>query len=243
MVFPVVMYGCELDYKESWALKNWCFWTVVLERSNQSILKEISPECSLEGLTLKLKLQYFDHLMWRTHWKRPWCWERLKAGGEGDGRGWDDWMASPTQWTQVWVSSESWWTGKPGVLQSMGSHRVRHDWAIEPNWKIHASGFNKLLESTFCILLVVEAFSLQNVVELFEEVVVGWREVRWTWQMRQNFVAQFIHSLVQLLKRWLCSMRSGVVTEKDWAYPIDHAGCGHAVFGASHRSAEFTSQM
>ena len=104
-------------------------WTA--RRSNQSILKEISPEYSLEGLMLKLKLLYFGHLMRRTHWKRPWCWERLKAGGEGDGRGWDDWMASPTQWTQVWVSSESWWTGKPGVLQSMGSQRVEHDWVTE----------------------------------------------------------------------------------------------------------------
>ena len=67
-----------------------------------------------------------------THWKRPWCWERLKAGGEGDERGWDGWMASPTQWTWVWASSRSWWwTGKPGVLQSMGSQRAGHDWAIE----------------------------------------------------------------------------------------------------------------
>ena len=65
-----------------------------------------------------------------THWKRPWCWERLKAGGEGDDRGWDGWMASPTWWTWVWVGSWScWWTGKPGRLQSMGSQRVRHEWA------------------------------------------------------------------------------------------------------------------
>ena len=187
-------------HEESWALKNWCFKTVVLERPNQSILKEISPECSLEGLILKLKLQYFGHLMWRTHWKRPWCWERLKAGGEGDGRGWDDWMASPTQWTWVWVSSGSWWwIGKPGALQSMRSQRVGHTWATELNWKIHASGFNELLESIFCILLVVEAFSLQKVVEMFEEVVVGWREVRWTWRMRQNFVAQSICSTFEAL--------------------------------------------
>ena len=67
-----------------------------------------------------------------THWKRPWCWEKLKSGGEGDDRGWDGWMASPTRWTWVWVSSGSWWwTGKPGVLQSMGSQRVRLDWVIE----------------------------------------------------------------------------------------------------------------
>ena len=70
-----------------------------------------------------------------THLKRPWGWERLRAGGEGDDRGWDGWMASPTQWTWVWVDSGSWWwTGRPGVLQSTGSQRVRHDWATELNW-------------------------------------------------------------------------------------------------------------
>ena len=69
-----------------------------------------------------------------THWKRPWCWERLKVGGEGDDRGWDGWMASPTQWTWVWVSSGSWWwTGRPGLLQSRGSQRIRHDWSTELN--------------------------------------------------------------------------------------------------------------
>ena len=74
------------------------------------------------------KWPIFGHLMQEpTHWKRPWCWERLKAGGEGDDRGWDGWMASPTRWTWVWVSSGSWWwTGKPGMLQSMGLQRVRH---------------------------------------------------------------------------------------------------------------------
>ena len=69
-----------------------------------------------------------------THWKRPWCWEGLGAG-EGDDRGWDGWMASPTRWTCVWVNSGSWWrTGRPGVLPFMGSQRVRHDWATELNW-------------------------------------------------------------------------------------------------------------
>ena len=72
-----------------------------------------------------------------AHWKRPWCWEKLKAGGEGDDGGWDGWMASPTQWTWVWVNSGSWWwTGRPDVLQSMGSQRVRHDWVTELNWTI-----------------------------------------------------------------------------------------------------------
>ena len=121
MVFPVVMYGCE-----SWTVKKaehrridafvlWCWrrllrvpWTA--RRSNQSILKEIIPGCSLEGLMLKLKLQYFGHLCEElTHWKRLWCWEGLREGGEGDDRGWDGWMASPTRWTWVWVISGSLW--------------------------------------------------------------------------------------------------------------------------------------
>ena len=73
-----------------------------------------------------------------THWKRLWCWEGLGAGGEGDDRGWDGWMASLTQWTWVWVNSGSWWwTGRPGVLQSMGSQRVGHDWATELNCLFH----------------------------------------------------------------------------------------------------------
>ena len=96
---------------------------------NQSILKEISPEYSLEGLILKL--QYFDQL---THLKRSWCWEWLKVGGEGDDREWDDWIASPTQRIWVWASPGSWWwTGKPGVLLFMGSQRVRY-WGTELNW-------------------------------------------------------------------------------------------------------------
>ena len=87
-------------------------------------------------LMLKLKLQYFGHLMWRADsLKRPRCWERLRAGGEGDDRGWDGWMASPTWWTWVWVDCGSWWrTGRPGVLLFMGSQRVGHDWATELNW-------------------------------------------------------------------------------------------------------------
>ena len=81
------------------------------------------------------KAREFQNNKELTHWKRPWCWERLKAGGEGDDRRWDGWMASPTQWTWVWVNSMSWWwTGRPGVLQSMGSQRVGHEWVTELNW-------------------------------------------------------------------------------------------------------------
>ena len=93
-------------------------WTA--RRSNQSILKEISPGCSLEGLMLKLRLTLATGCEELTHLKRPWCWKRLKAGGEGDNRGWDGWMASPTRWTWVWVDSGNWWwTGRPGVLRFM----------------------------------------------------------------------------------------------------------------------------
>ena len=143
MIFPIVMYGCEswtIKEAECWridAFELYCWkrllripWTA--GRSNQSILKEISPECSLARLMLKLKLQYL--VTWceeLTHLKRPWCWERLRAGREGGDRGWDSWMAS-TQWTWVWANSRRQWRiGKPGVLQSMGLQRVRHDWVTD----------------------------------------------------------------------------------------------------------------
>ena len=101
-----------------------------------SILKEFSPavhwkDCcwSWNSNTLATSCEEL------THWKRPWCWEGLGAGGEGDDRGWDGWMASPTRWAWVWVNSRSWWwTGRPGVLGFMGSQGVGHDWATELNW-------------------------------------------------------------------------------------------------------------
>ena len=135
----------ELDCEEGWASKNWCFWTVVLEKTlespldckeiHQSILKEINPGCSLEGTMLKLKLQYFGHLMRRVDSLEKTELGGSRGGGEGDDRGWDGWMASPTRWTWVWVNSRSWWwTGRPGVLQFMESQRVGHDWATELNW-------------------------------------------------------------------------------------------------------------
>ena len=129
--------GCwRIDAFELWCWRRLLrvLWTA--RRSKQSILREISPEYSFEELMLKLKLQYSGHWCKElTHWKRPWGWERLKVGGEGDKRGWDGWMASPTRWTWVLVASGSWWwTGKPGVLQSMGLQRVRHNWVAELNW-------------------------------------------------------------------------------------------------------------
>ena len=152
MVFPVVMYGCE-----SWTIKKaercridafalWCWrrllrvpWTA--RRSNQSILRRSvlgvhwKDWCwSWNSNTLTTSCKEL------THWKRPWCWEGLGAGGEGDDRGWDGWMASLSRWT--WVSENSgswWWTGRPGMLQFMGSQRVRHDWTTELNWRMQIS--------------------------------------------------------------------------------------------------------
>ena len=101
---------------------------------------------------MKLKLQYFSHLMQKLiHLKRPWCWERSKVGGEGDDRGWDGWMASPTRWTWIWVSSGSWWwTGRPGILQSMGSQKVGLDWATEPSWiGVSSKSSNNMIKSWY----------------------------------------------------------------------------------------------
>ena len=146
MVFPVVMYGCnswtikKAEHQRIDAFELWCWrrllivpWTA--RRSNQSILRDISHEYSLGGLMLKLKpiLWPPDAKNWLTG--RLWCRERLKAGGEGDDRGWDVWIASPTQWTWVLANSRSWWwTWKPGVLQSVGSQRVGLNWGTEMNW-------------------------------------------------------------------------------------------------------------
>ena len=171
MVFPVVMYGCEsciikkAESRRTDVFELWCWrrllrvpWTA--RRSNQAILREISPECSLEGLMLKLKLQYFGHLMWRADsLEKTQCWERLKAGGEGDDRGWDGWMASLTQWTRVWVNSKSWWwTGRPCVLQSMGLQRVGHNWATELNWVSWPEELHVHYQATL-FLQVLEMFS------------------------------------------------------------------------------------
>ena len=149
MVVPVVMYGCEswtVKKAERWridAFELWCWrrllrvlWTP--RRSKQSILKEISPGISLEGMMLKLRLQSFGHLMRRVDsLEKTLMMGGMGAGGEGDDRGWDGWMASRTRWTWIWVNSGSWWwTGRPGVLWFMGSQRVGHNWTTELNWGI-----------------------------------------------------------------------------------------------------------
>ena len=147
MVFPVVMYGCEswtvkkAEHRRIDAFEMWCWrrllrvpWTA--RRSNQSILKEISPGISLERMMLKLKFHYFGHLMQRVDSLERTLMLRWIEGRSRRGRrGWDGCMASPTRWTWVWVNSRRWlWTGRPGVLRFMGSQRFGHDWATELNW-------------------------------------------------------------------------------------------------------------
>ena len=133
----------ELDHTEGWVPKNWYFLTMELDKALESLLdyKEIKPVHPKGSQSWKFTgrtdVEAEAPILWPPDekswlWKRPCCWERLKAGGEGEDRGQDDWMASPTQWTLVWAGSGRWWrTGKPGTLQSMGSERVRHDWMTE----------------------------------------------------------------------------------------------------------------
>ena len=135
----------ELDYKEGWAPKNWCFWTVVLKILESPLdckeIQPVRPKGDQSWVFIgRTDVESEAPILWppdAESWliEKTWCWERLRAGGEGDDRGRDGWMASPTQWTWVWVDSRSWcWTGRPGVLLSMGSQRVRYDWATELNW-------------------------------------------------------------------------------------------------------------
>ena len=127
-------------FQLEWVLKNWCFCTVVLESPlDCREIKPVNPKGNKTWIFIgrtDVEAETNTFATWckkPTHWKRPWCWERLRARGEGDDRGWDGWMASPTQRTWVWVNSGSWWwTGRPGVLQSMGLQTVGHDWVTEP---------------------------------------------------------------------------------------------------------------
>ena len=151
----------ELDCEESWAPKNWCFWTVVLKKTLESPLdcKEIQPvhpkgdqswvfigRTDAEAETPILLATSCEEL---TYWKRPWCWERLRAGGEGDDRGWDGWMASLTQRTWVWVNSRSWWwTGRNACCSPWGhkdsdmterlnwTEYIGLEWVLSPIWLV-----------------------------------------------------------------------------------------------------------
>ena len=146
----------ELDYKESWALKNWCFWTVVLEKTleNPSDSKKIQPvhptgnqSWIFTGRTddeAETPILWLPDVNLTDSFEKTLTLRKMKAGGEGGDRGWDGWMASLTQWTWVWVDSRSWWwTGRPGILRFMGSQRVGHNWATElTDWNIYMTEIN-----------------------------------------------------------------------------------------------------
>ena len=147
----------ELDHKEGWAPKKWYVRIVVLEKTLESPLdfkeiKPVNPKGNQPWIFIgrtdaEAETPILWPLMRRTDsLKKTWCWERLKAGGEGGDRGWDGWMASPTWWTWVWANSGRWWrTGKPGVLQSMGSQRVGHNWMTEHAHSKFVTKSNRLL--------------------------------------------------------------------------------------------------
>ena len=181
MVFPVVMYGCEswtIRKAECWrtdAFELWCWrrllrvpWTA--RRSNQSTLKEISPKYSLEGLMLKLKFQYFGHLMQRNDsLEKTLMLGKIEGGRRG--WGWDGWMAS-----YVWVNTRSWWwTGRPGVLQSIGSQRVRHDWVTELNWTWYVIKYVCLRAPRLLNPLIAKGFLLWTPATLWE-FLSYWRQ-------------------------------------------------------------------
>ena len=156
----------DLDCEEGWVPKNWCFWTVVLENTLESLLdcKEIQPSILKEfnpGFLWKEWGKAETPVLWPphaelTHWKRLWCWEGLRAGGEGNDRGWDIWMASLTRWTWVWINSGSWWwTGRPDMLWFMGSQRVWQDWSTETNQRRFKESYSKWKNPTFASCLTI----------------------------------------------------------------------------------------
>ena len=178
MVSPGVMYGCE-----NWTIKKaegrridafeLCFWRRLENPLDCNEIQTLNPKGNQSWIffgrtdteieTLNMLASWCEE---PTHWERPWCWERLKVGGKGDDRGWDGWMASPTLWTWVWVSSGNWWrTGKPIVLQSMGLQRVRQDWMTELYW-LEFSRISSLLSSVTKITLYNVFISNSNLLSL-----------------------------------------------------------------------------
>ena len=165
----------HLDYKESWAPKNWCFWTVVLEKTLESPLdckkiQPVHPKGNQSWIFIgRTDVEAETPILWPPDAKNWLIWKDPDVGkGEGEDRGWDGWMASPTQWTWVWVNSGSWWwTGRPGVLQSMGSQRVGHNratvlnlfialhrYCFKKNWRFVALLNWHYFSNSFCLFCV-----------------------------------------------------------------------------------------
>ena len=146
-----------------------------------------------------------------THWKRLWCWEGLGAGGEGANRWWDGWMASPTRWTWVWVNSRNWWwTGRPGLLQLMGSQRVGHDWATELNWTELSSDFPYFLQFK-------SEFS--NKEFMIRATGSSWYCFCWLYRASPSSTAKNISNLISVLTIWWCScVESSLVLLEEGVY-------------------------
>ena len=168
----------ELNYKVSWVLKNWYFWTVVLEKTlgiplDCKEIKPVNPKGNQSWIFIHWKdwcwswnsnalATWCEEL---TYLKRPWCWERLKAGGDGVDRGWDRWMVSPIPSTWVLASSGRWWkTGKSDMLQSIGSQQTEHNWVTEEQQQQHFSSYPIHLHNTHsfkgCVILFNTLFNI-----------------------------------------------------------------------------------
>ena len=213
----------ELDYKESWVPKNWCFWTVVLEKALESPLdckgiQPLQPKGNQSWIFNNCKDWCWS---WNsntlatwckelTHWKRPWCWERLKAGGEGDNRGWDGWMASPTQWVWVWVNCASWWwTGRPGVLQSMGLQKVGDNWATElTDWATCGRQFiqDHINIGEFMVIFnVIKNLWCQKSTQFLSHIVVRWNLLMYSLNTYSHLFWARYHvgtEVIVLSKKW-----------------------------------------
>ena len=176
MIFPLVMYECE-----SWTIKKvecwrWCLQTVVVEKTleSPSDSKEIKPVRFPKGNQPWIFIEMTECWSWSsntlatwceewTYFKRPWCWERLRAGREAGVRGWDGWMASLTQWTWVWANSRRWRkTGKPGVLQFTGLQRVRHNWATHQQKQKQAGDHTKCCKHVSLLVLTISSLIHMN---------------------------------------------------------------------------------
>ena len=171
-ILKTIKYWCgRIDAFEPWCWRRLLRVPWTARRSNESILKEISPGCSWRDCWSWNSNTLATWCRELTDLKRPRCWERLKAGGEGNDRGWDGWMASLTQWTWVWVDSGSWWwTGRPGVLRFMGSQRVRHDWATILNWTEIEETKGKILCSWIRRITIFKMFILTEAIYRFNSI-------------------------------------------------------------------------
>ena len=248
MVFPVVMYGCE-----SWTIKKaerrridafelWCWrrllrvpWTA--GRSNQSILKEISPEYSLEGLMLKLKLQYFGHLKQRVDsFEKTLMLGKIESRRRRGQQRMNGWMASLTQWTWVWVDAGSWWwTGRPGALWFMGSQRVRHDLATELNWLWLSLRFEDLhlFRSSFFVCDNAIPNKTIFVKSEFLSWLINWLpQILFGTSLQETLICSVMKHLKGTMSRWL--LQNKPKENPVWT-PSHSAGMG-SLLGLWHRS-------